>query len=388
MKNHRGFGIAFQPKYRDKKTGEMKQVATWYIKYSINGTAHTESTGSTNENDAKRLLKQRYADAQMGKPVGSQVERTTLNDLIAMVEADYTANGRRSLVRVKYAAAHLRAFDLFRGGECKAREITDDAVTAYAAHRVDDGAKTATVNYELATLKRAFRLAKKKVSTTPEIKIREVNNARQGFVERDSLDSILRHLPEHLRPIALTGFLTGWRRGEILSRQWRHVDLKSGWLRLEGADSKNGAGREFPINALPELHTLLDTQRERVSAIERTTGQIIPWVFTGPNGSPIIDFRKAWRNACRRAGVPGRLFHDLRRSAVRGLERAGVARSVAMAITGHRTESVYRRYAIVDAAALQEGVAKLANSEARRGYDSTSTVKVSPISARVPGKSL
>lgn len=60
------------------------------------------------------------------------------------------------------------------------------------------------------------------------------------------------------------------------------------------------------------------------------------------------------------AGLHGRLVHDLRRTAVRNLERAGVSRSVAMKLTGHKTEAVYRRYAITSAADLSEGVAKLA----------------------------
>ena len=74
----------------------------------------------------------------------------------------------------------------------------------------------------------------------------------------------------------------------------------------------------------------------------------------------IRDFRKVWKNACAAAGVPGRIPHDLRRTAVRNLERAGVPRSVAMQLTGHKTESVYRRYAIVSESDLAEGTAKLA----------------------------
>ncbi len=108
-----------------------------------------------------------------------------------------------------------------------------------------------------------------------------------------------------------------------------------------------------------KTEVLLRRQREWTSALERATGQIVPRVFHR-NGKPIGEFRKAWHTACQKAGCPGRIPHDFRRTAVRNLERAGVPRSVAMKLTGHRTESVYRRYAIVSEADLREGVGKLA----------------------------
>jgi len=76
-------------------------------------------------------------------------------------------------------------------------------------------------------------------------------------------------------------------------------------------------------------------------------------------GKLIKSFRRAWVTACRKAGIPERLPHDFRRTAVRNLERAGVPRSTAMKMVGHRTESIYRRYAIVDEAMLKEGAVKL-----------------------------
>jgi integrase len=82
-------------------------------------------------------------------------------------------------------------------------------------------------------------------------------------------------------------------------------------------------------------------------------------VFHRPNGSPIKDFRETWTKACEKAGYPGKLFHDFRRSAVRNLERSGVPRSTAMAMVGHKTESIYRRYAIVDEQMHREAAAKL-----------------------------
>jgi integrase len=83
------------------------------------------------------------------------------------------------------------------------------------------------------------------------------------------------------------------------------------------------------------------------------------WRYRGP----LHSFRKAWKTACRNAGLAGRIPHDFRRTAVRNLERAGVPRSTAMKMVGHKTESIYRRYAIVDEAMLREGAEKLARAE-------------------------
>jgi integrase len=123
--------------------------------------------------------------------------------------------------------------------------------------------------------------------------------------------------------------------------------------------TKNREGREFPFAALPPLAELLREQRDRTSAIEREQRCIIGPVFHR-NGKPVLSYVRAWKAACKATGLTGRLVHDLRRTAVRNLERAGVSRSVAMKLTGHKTEAVYRRYAITSAADLSEGVAKLA----------------------------
>jgi len=92
---------------------------------------------------------------------------------------------------------------------------------------------------------------------------------------------------------------------------------------------------------------------------QREHDKIVPWVFHR-DGEPIRCFRGAWRRACTYLGLHGRIPHDFRRTAVRNLERAGVSRSVAMKMTGHKTESVYRRYAIVSEQDLREAPSKLA----------------------------
>jgi integrase len=112
------------------------------------------------------------------------------------------------------------------------------------------------------------------------------------------------------------------------------------------------------------MRSVVEAKREMVKTIEREQACVIPWVFIHSDGRPIKDFRGAWAKACKDAGVPGRLVHDFRRTAVRNLERAGVPRSAAMRMTGHKTEAVYRRYAITDSVMLQEAALKLATLHA------------------------
>ena len=83
-------------------------------------------------------------------------------------------------------------------------------------------------------------------------------------------------------------------------------------------------------------------------------------VFIHADGTRIKSYRHALESACKLAGVPAKLMHDCRRTAVRNLERAGVPRSTAIKMTGHKTETVYSRYAIVDEEMLREASEKLA----------------------------
>lgn len=329
----------------------------WWVRYSYRGKPIEESSGSTRRRDAVKLLRKRQGEMGIGRLVGPDAERTTFEDLAAMLVADYTVNERRSIDRARRSLAHLReAFGLSR-----ALEITPDRLDGYVKMRLDAGAARATVKNELAALRRAFRLAMRaaKVPSVPVFPTLRGSDPRTGFFEADELAAMLRHLPEPLRPVAEFAYLTGWRKREVLGLTWAAVDLDAGIVRLEGRDSKNGRARVFPFRALPQLGALLRSQREHTTAVERETHAIVPWVFHR-NGRPIRSYDTAWRTACKRALIPGRIFHDFRRTAARNLVRAGVPERVAMQLTGHLTRSVFDRYAIVNESDLAEGVAKLA----------------------------
>jgi len=109
------------------------------------------------------------------------------------------------------------------------------------------------------------------------------------------------------------------------------------------------------------LKAALAGQVERVEALQRQLARIVlfPHLKGRHRGQRIRHFRKAWATACTKAGVPGMLQHDFRRTAVRNMERQGVPRSVATKLTGHKTEAVYRRYAIVSDADLRAASLRL-----------------------------
>jgi integrase len=97
---------------------------------------------------------------------------------------------------------------------------------------------------------------------------------------------------------------------------------------------------------------------EHTLALQKKQTRIIKHVFH-IDGEPVGEFKKSWVTACKAAGLPGKLVHDLRRTAVRNLLRARVTEHVAMRLSGHRTRSVFQRYDIVSGDDLREAVRKL-----------------------------
>jgi integrase len=166
---------------------------------------------------------------------------------------------------------------------------------------------------------------------------------------------------------------------------WSQVDFGAGTVRLEPHTTKNSEGRSWPAAAHPVLAGIIREQRRLADEAEREFDAPVANVFFKVDRNerrvvPLGDYAKAWRSVCKRAGVKNKRVHDTRRGAVRELERAGVSRSVAMSLTGHKTESVYRRYAVTDLQSQREGVEKLA----RLGQIPASTV--TPLSLAIPKK--
>jgi integrase len=192
------------------------------------------------------------------------------------------------------------------------------------------------------------------------------DNIRQGFFEDDQVESVLEQLPADLRPLVRFAYFTGWRvPSEVLPLQWAQVDRKAQVVRLEPGVAKNREGRTLPYGALPDLVDVIEgawREHKRLAS----SGVLCPDVFQR-DGAPIKNFRKSWATATKKAGLPGILVHDLRRSAVHNLSRAGVPDTVAMKVSGHKTRSVFDRYNIVSEADLRDAMGKLAATGKEKG---------------------
>lgn len=314
---------------------------TWSISYGVHGKRIRESTGLTKRSDAVELLRKRVAEKRP-----AMAHTLTIAGLSGQVENDYTINGRKSLKRVRFSLEHLRQYF---GNEFRVAKLDRAAIDTYVLHRKNQGVKNATINRELAALLRGMRLAG--LPSIPGIKLKE-GPARSGFVDRAQLDAIVVELPEHIQPLAIAGYITGWRIRELTSRRWSDVDFENGWLTLDAEQSKTGQPRSFPLT--PELRALLQAQDDGKSE----------YVFHTKTGAAIGNYYGAWKRACRKAGHEGIIFHDLRRSAARNLIKSGEAQVTAMKLMGHRTVSMFQRYSIIDDEMLKSAGERLAKFHA------------------------
>jgi integrase len=340
-----------------------KRGETYWIDYFHRGRRYRESVHTDNERTARKLLRERLTDLGRGKTAVVTAARLTFDRLADALVADYTVNGKRSVASVKSSIRHLR--DFF-GGDVAA-DIKTPRIRQYVAERQAQGLANGTINRHLAALRRMFSLAvvDEIIDSAPHMPMLQEASARQGTIEPGDFERLLAALPDYLKdPIE---FL--YRSvGEVRSLEWRDVNPAAGEIRLRPEHSKNKEPRIVPLRG--KLFEVI----ERARANRR-----LDCVFVFHHeGKRIGDFRKSWRNALKAAGLDGVLVHDMRRSGITNMRRAGVPESTAMKLSGHRTVSVFRRYKIESVRDLEQGLDRL---DAYLERESEKPAKVAPIRA-------
>lgn len=274
---------------------------------------------------------------------GGHFEKITYGQLAEDFLRDYRINQKKSLDRAERSVKHLNKY--FKG--FKAIFITTPSINEYIETCLEQGAANASINRELSALKRMLNLGAQQtppiVDRVPYISMLAENNVRTGFFEHDEFLKFRDALPSYLQGFATFGYKLGWRVGEISNLTWSLVDRKAWGVKLEAGMTKNNDGR------LIYLDTELISIFEGLWNQRKSAKKILPYVFPNLRGDDKIkDFRYAWNKAFKKSGVQKKLFHDLRRTAVRNMIRSGIPEKVAMRISGHKTRSVFERYNIVD----------------------------------------
>jgi integrase len=375
---------------RKRGTGSVFQRGDrWWVKFYADGKPQRESATVQRRNgviepartweEAEKYLEGRLRKVHAhqedpSKPfITQRIRRLTIDDLLTSLETDFRIRDKDSppnrahIKRAKGDFGHLRA-----------SELTSDDLNTYVDNRLNPAAggrpsAKASINRVLEMLGQAYTLA-----AVPAPKIRclsEKGNERKGFFGEQQIRAVIANLPADIADFTLFAWLTGMRKGEIEALSWEDVD--GDCIRLAALDSKEREARLIPLEGeLAELFRRREASRRWMD--RDGTVHLASWFFH-VDGCRIGDFRKSWATACCAAGVGkfvcpkcctdvsekgkcarcggnwkredlkyvGRTFHDLRRSACRNMIKAGVPQKTAMAISGHKTDSMFHRYAIV-----------------------------------------
>jgi integrase len=316
----------------------------YWIEYYMNGQRRRERIGPNKNAAQQRLrevLKLRTEERFIDKDPAAKL---TFGELCNWYLGLPEVKAKDSHDRDKHFIAHLKRL---LGEGIKIKDITPGKIEGYQRQRLSEPSKShpgknvtpCEINKEVTALKvifnRAVRHGKLKLNPIVQVKRLPENNVRQRILTSEEFNVLLDASEAHLKPIIQMAYYMGMRRDEIIRLTWSEVDLKKGFIRLPAERTKTDSPRNIPIH--PEVKAIL----ERLPR-----GLYTDRVFLR-NGQSFNEIKHSFQTACRRAGIDDFTFHDLRHCALNNLRKAGNDFFQIMAMSGHKTMSVFKRYNLV-----------------------------------------
>jgi len=348
---------------RTRGTGSIykrKDGPNYFIAYyGRNGRQVHESSGSPIKAVAERLLRKRLEKVEKGVPV-DQARKLRYEDIRDALLTSYRNNVIGIVTRRKGSIHGLAYLDEFFAN-VKVQSITTPLIDDFVAKlksgelqrrcrkptekRAIKPLQNGSINRILALLRRMMNLAWESslIHSVPHFPMLAENNVREGFVETDQFKKIIGFLPAHLVPLVVFLYRTGCRIGAALQIEWAMVSGDCTKMFLPGRITKNK--KPLPLKLTNDLTAVLRKQFRSGKVFDDT------------------NLRSAWASATKKAGCPGLLIHDLRRSGARNPVDSGTPETVAMKIGGWLTASVFRRYNIVSPRQIDEAMSSLEQND-------------------------
>jgi integrase len=340
-----------------------KRGGVYWFSFVFNGKRVQESTKQANRKaaiDIESAHRTALAKGEVGIAPKKR-EKRIVGDLLTALEENYKQAGKWTSQNKSLLTRARSDF-----GSKSATALTAEDIEKYIARRRTEGARNSSINRISEVLRRAYKLAK---LTPPDMEhLSEKDNVRTGFFSEAELALLVSHLPSNLQDFTKFAAACGMRKGEIAKLTWKMVEGDE--LRIPGSICKNRKDRVLPLTG--EIAEIIERRRAALPREKNGTVQMCEYIFHR-DGSPVAELRKSWASAAINAGLgimvckkcggqgpekyckkckiakryQGRLFHDLRRSAVRNMVQAGVSTQVAKKWSGHSSDSVFERYSII-----------------------------------------
>lgn len=294
---------------------------TYWIDVQINGVRIRESLKTGDKKQAQQLHDVRRAELWNGRMLKAKPKKT-FKDACTRWLLERAA--KKSLSDDQDKIDYL----LPKLGSRLLADIDRDTIEEHMPKDV----RPATRNRYRALVRAILRAAEREwnwLDRAPALKTEAEPKKRVAFLTREQAEALIAALPEKYRMVVRFALLTGLRRANVFGLCWENVDLERGTAVVHGDEAKAGQRIVVPLNSAARelLQSLPEPRQGRVwGEMDRV------WANT-------------WESACKRAGVPGFRFHDLRHTWASWHAMAGTPLSVLQELGGWHSPQMVQRYA-------------------------------------------